>query len=68
MTATYVLDMFLSGINTNSSWGKLSKTAMFTFGDFTSLDTTRTPWNVYEIPFFLVGSAFVGWFPCKTML
>lgn len=54
MIATYVLDMFLSGINKDSSWGRLSRNAMFTFGDFTGIDTNRSAWNVYEIPFFLV--------------
>ena len=32
--STYILDVFLSGMNPDSQWGELSAPGMFTFGDF----------------------------------
>jgi hypothetical protein len=53
MMTTYVLDLFMSGINEGSSWGELSQNGMFTFGDFNSTEDNR-PWKATEIPLFLV--------------
>jgi chloride channel 7 len=70
MIAAYVIDVFLSGLNDNSQWGKLSSPGMMNFGDFSRQN--QTSWSIWELPIFalvgilggLFGAAF-NWFNAK---
>eukprot|EP01138_Halocafeteria_seosinensis_P001396 gb/GECG01001432.1/.p1 GENE.gb/GECG01001432.1/~~gb/GECG01001432.1/.p1 ORF type:complete len:1015 (+),score=100.27 gb/GECG01001432.1/:1-3045(+) len=60
--STYVLDVFLSGMNEDSKWGELSAPGMFTFGDFNSTGQNRYSWKAWEIPIFLLMGIIGGLF------
>lgn len=53
VVTTYILDLFLSGIDDNSEWGKLAASGMFSFGDFSTTGQNSRNWSMWEIPFFL---------------
>eukprot|EP01138_Halocafeteria_seosinensis_P008442 gb/GECG01008627.1/.p1 GENE.gb/GECG01008627.1/~~gb/GECG01008627.1/.p1 ORF type:complete len:955 (+),score=74.00 gb/GECG01008627.1/:1-2865(+) len=58
--STYVLDIFLSGINNRTKWGHLTDPGMFTFGNFAEENGVATnSWTVSEIPVF-IGMGIVG--------
>lgn len=54
MVSAYVLNLFLSGINPHTTWGRLSSPGMFSFGEFAQGVSSYT---AYEIPFFVVRRA-----------
>lgn len=68
MISTYVLDIFLSGINPDTAWGKLSTPGMFSFGDFNDTGQNKQSYTIYEVPIFvlmgvvggLMGAVFNG--------
>lgn len=56
--STYVLQLFLSGMNKDSEWGELATPGAFSFGDFGEHDGSR--WTILELPVFVLMGAFGG--------
>lgn len=61
MTSAYAIGFILSGLSEGGSWGQLSKTGMFSFGDFAS-SSSDYRWSIWELPAFIAVGALGGIF------